>query len=160
MLLMKTLSKFLLASFATLCIPLANAADDEAVKKDLAQLQGEWTMVSGSANGEAMPEEMRKEMKRLCKGDEITVMMGEQVFLKAKLTLDPSKKPKAIDYEMTEGYTKGKKQLGIYELNGDTFKACFSSPGGERPTEFKAGDGLTLSEWKRKKPEDTKAEKK
>jgi uncharacterized protein (TIGR03067 family) len=158
--LMKTLSKLLLVSFATLCIPLANAADDEAIKKDLAQLQGEWTMISGSANGESMSEEMRKEMKRLCKGDEITVMMGDQVFLKAKLTLDPSKKPKTIDYEMTEGFTKGKKQLGIYEINGDTFKACFSSPGSERPTELKAGDGLTFSEWKRKKTEDTKAEKK
>lgn len=157
---MKLTQKLLLIAFTTLSASLVLAADDEAVKKDLAQLQGEWTMVSGSANGEAMPEEMRKEMKRLCKGDEITVMMGEQVFLKAKLMLDPSKKPKTIDYDMTEGFTKGKKQLGIYELNGDTFKACFSSPGSERPTEFKAGDGLTLSEWKRKKSEDTKAEQK
>jgi uncharacterized protein (TIGR03067 family) len=154
------MKRLILLTFASLCISLAYATDDEAVKKDLAQLQGEWTMVSGSANGEAMPEEMRKEMKRLCKGDEITVMMGEQVFLKAKFTLDPSKKPKTIDYEMTEGYTKGKKQLGIYELNGDTFKACFNSPGAERPTEFKSGDGLTLSEWKRKKPEAAQPEQK
>ena len=156
---MKNFSKLLLVSFATLCLPFAKAADDEAIKKDLAQLQGEWTMVSGSANGEAMPEEMRKEMKRLCKGDELTVMMGEQVFLKAKFTIDPTKKPKTIDYDMTEGFSKGKKQLGIYELNGDTFKACFNSPGAERPTEFKTGEGLTLSEWKRKKPE-AKAEQK
>jgi uncharacterized protein (TIGR03067 family) len=153
---MKKLTILLLLSFAPLFISLVNAAEDEAVKKDLAQLQGEWTMVSGSANGESMSEEMRKEMKRLCKGDEITVMMGDQVFLKAKLTLDPTKKPKTIDYEMTEGFTKGKKQLGIYEINGDTFKACFSSPGSERPTEFKAGDGLTYSEWKRKKPTEQK----
>jgi uncharacterized protein (TIGR03067 family) len=157
---MNKIHKLLLIALATFAFSLVRAADDEAAKRDLAQLQGEWTMVSGSANGEAMPEEMRKGMKRLCKGDEITVMMGENVFLKAKLTLDPSKKPKTIDYEMTEGYTKGKKQLGIYELNGDTFKACFNSPGAERPTEFKSGDGLTLSEWKRKKTEDSKAEKK
>ena len=157
---MKSIKRLILLTVASLIVSLARGADDEAVKKDLAQLQGEWTMVSGSANGESMPEEMRKGMKRLCKGDEITVMMGENVFLKAKLTLDPSKKPKTIDYEMTEGYTKGKKQLGIYEINGDTFKACFNSPGAERPTEFKSGDGLTFSEWKRKKTEDTKAEKK
>ena len=152
--------KFIIPVLILLTGCVSNESVREAVKKDLAQLQGEWTMVSGSANGESMSEEMRKEMKRLCKGDEITVMMGDQVFLKAKLTLDPSKKPKTIDYEMTEGFTKGKKQLGIYEINGDTFKACFSSPGSERPTELKAGDGLTFSEWKRKKTEDTKAEKK
>jgi uncharacterized protein (TIGR03067 family) len=157
---MNKIHKLLLVALATFTISLIRAADDDAVKKDLAQLQGEWTMVSGSADGQPMPEEMRKEMKRLCKGDEITVMMGDQVFLKAKLTLDPSKKPKTIDYEMTEGYTKGKKQLGIYELNGDTFKACFNSPGAERPTEFKSGDGLTLSEWKRKKPEAAQPEQK
>ena len=147
-------------ALATAAVSLVRAADDEAVKKDLAQLQGEWTMVSGSADGQAMPDDMRKEMKRVCKGDEITVTMGDRVFLKAKITLDPSKKPKAIDYDMTEGFSKGKKQLGIYELNGDTFKACFNSPGAERPTEFKAGEGFTLSEWKRQKSEAAQTEKK
>src|SRR6266850_5481117 len=148
---MKLIQKLLLIALATLTISLVRAADDEAVKKDLAQLQGEWAMVSASADGQSMSEDMLKQMKRVCKGDEITVTMGDQVFLKAKITIDPSKKPKTIDYDMTEGFSKGKKQLGIYELNGDTFKACFNSAGAERPTEFKAGDGLTLSEWKRKK---------
>src|SRR5215467_3580215 len=157
---MNKIHKLLLITLATFIISVVRAADGDAVKKDLAQLQGEWTMVSGSANGESMSEEMRKEMKRICKGDEITVMMGEQVFLKAKLTLDPSKKPKTIDYEMTEGFTKGKKQLGLYEINGDTFKACFNAPGAERPTELKAGGGLTYSEWKRKKSDPAQAEKK
>jgi uncharacterized protein (TIGR03067 family) len=154
---MKTLQKLFLLTLVAITISLVRAADDEAIKKDLAQLQGEWTMVSGSADGQPMPEEMRKEMKRICKGDELTVMMGDRVFLKAKFTIDPSKKPKTIDYEMTEGFTKGKKQFGIYELNGDTFKACFNAPGAERPTEFKSGEGLTLSEWKRKKSAEQKS---
>ena len=146
----------LLLSLTVFTISLANAANDEGVNKDLAQLQGEWAMVSGSADGQPMPEEMLKQMKRLCKGDETTVMMGERVFLKAKFTLDATKKPKTIDYDMTEGFSKGKKQLGIYELNGDTFKACFNSPGAGRPTEFKAGEGLTLTEWKRRKSDEKK----
>ena len=148
---MKKIRGLLLLALAALSVSLARAADDEAIKKDLAQLQGEWAMVSGSADGQSMPDDMLKQMKRVCKDDEITVTMGERVFLKAKITLDPSKKPKTIDYDMTDGFSKGKKQLGIYELNGDTFKACFGSPGADRPTEFKAGDGLTLSEWKRQK---------
>lgn len=157
---MKFMKRLSLLTLASLTLLLASAADDEAVKKDLAQLQGEWAMVSGSADGQSMSEDMRKQMKRVCKGDELTVTMGEQVFLKAKITIDPTRKPKTIDYDMTEGFSKGKKQLGIYELNGDTFKACFNSPGAERPTEFKSGEGLTLSEWKRKKPEATQAEQK
>ena len=92
-------------------------------------------------------------MKCVCKGDETTTTMSGQVFFKAKITIDPSKKPKTIDYQMTEGFTKGKTQLGIYELDGDTFKACFAKPGAARPTDFtsKPGEGLTLSTWKRDK---------
>src|SRR5689334_15096045 len=152
---MNKIQKLLLIALATFTISLVRAADNDAVKKDLAQLQGEWTMVSASADGQPMQDEMVKQMKRVCKGDEITVTIAGQVFLKAKITLDPSKSPKTIDYEMTEGYTKGKKQLGLYELNGDTFKACFNAPGAERPTALKGGDGLTFSEWKRKKSEAT-----
>ena len=127
------------------------AADNEAAKKDVVAWQGEWSMVSGSADGQAMPANMLKEMKRICKGDEVTTTMGGRVFFKAKITLDPSKKPKTIDYQMTEGFTKGQTQLGIYELDGDTFKSSFGKPGAARPADFssKSGDGRTVSVWKR-----------
>src|SRR5262245_33485735 len=100
-------------------------------------------MVSGSADGQPMPADMLKQMKRVCQGDITTTTMGGQVFLKAKFTLDPSQKPKAIDYEMLDGFTKGKKQLGIYELDGDTFKVSFAAAGGPRPADFSStpGDG-------------------
>jgi uncharacterized protein (TIGR03067 family) len=143
------------AFFAIVLLPVtfALAEESDEVKKDMAVLQGEWKMVSGSSDGQPMPQEMLKQMKRIFKADELTVMMGAQTFFKAKITLDPSKTPKAINYDMTEGPTKGKKQLGIYELEGDTFKACFSPPDAERPADFtsKAGERRTLSVWKRQK---------
>ena len=151
---MKAIRMTALLAVMTVIIPSVWAADSQAVKKDMARLQGEWSMVSGSADGQAMPEQMLKQMKRVCQGDETTTKMGNQVFLKAKFTVNPVKKPKAIDYQMTDGFTKGKTQLGIYELDGDTFKSCFAKPGSERPKDFstKPGDGRTLSVWKRDKP--------
>jgi len=151
---MKIIRTVLLIGLMAGSMSSAWAADDQAIKKDLAQLQGEWSMVSGSADGQPMPEEMLKEMKRVCRGKETTTTMGGRMFLKATITIDPSKKPKTIDYEMTDGFTKGKKQLGIYEVEGDTFKSCFGKPGAERPTDFtsKPGDGRTLSVWKRERP--------
>lgn len=151
---MKTIQSVVLIGLLAIILSPAWAADNEGVKKDLAQLQGEWSMVSGSAEGQPMPDELRKQMKRVCKGDEATTTMGGQMFIKAKITIDPSKKPKTIDYQMTDGFTKGKRQLGIYEVDGDTFKSCFSKPGAARPADFtsKPGDGLTVSVWKREKP--------
>ena len=151
---MKKIQSMFLIGLVAATMSSAWAEENETVKKDLAQMQGQWSMVSGSADGQPMPEETRKLMKRVCKGDETTTTMGGQIFIKAKITLDPSKKPKTIDYQMTDGLTKGKKQLGIYEVDGDTFKSCFGKPGAERPTDFtsKPGDGRTLSVWKREKP--------
>lgn len=144
-----------LAVAGVVVIPSAPAADDSAVKKDLAQMQGAWSMISGSADGQTMPAQTVAQMKRVCTGDEVTVTMAGQVYLKGKFAINPSTMPKTIDYQMTDGFTKGKKQLGIYELQGDTFKSCFSSPGAERPTDFtsKPGDGRTLSVWQREKKE-------
>ena len=150
---MKTIRIAFLIGLAAMTISSAWADENEAVKKDLARLQGEWSMVSGSADGQPMPEQMLKQMKRICKGDETTTTMAGQLFLKAKITIDPSKKPKTMDYQMSDGFTKGTKQLGIYEVEGDTFKSCFGKPGAKRPTDFtsKPGDGRTLSVWKRER---------
>jgi len=109
--------------------------------------------VSGVADGMEMPEAMRQTAQRVCRGEETTVMVGGQLIMKAKFALDPAKKPKAIDYDVLEGPTKGMKHLGIYEFEGETVKFCFAAPGGERPMEFvsKPGDRRTTSVWKRVK---------
>jgi uncharacterized protein (TIGR03067 family) len=133
------------------CWLLAADASPEQIKKDMARLEGEWSMVSGEINGKAMPDAFLKGSRRVSKDGVTTVTIAGQPFLKAKFTIDPSKKPKTIDYLMLDGFTKGKKQLGIYELDGDTVKFCFASPGKERPGDFtaKEGSGQTLSVWKK-----------
>jgi uncharacterized protein (TIGR03067 family) len=51
--------------------------------------------------------------------------------------LDPTATPNAIDLTTTKG-GREETMLGVYELTGDTLKICFSSPGGQRPTELKS----------------------
>jgi uncharacterized protein (TIGR03067 family) len=137
--------------FTLFLVATAGARDD--AKADAAKLEGEWVMVSGEASGQAMPADTVKTGKRVARGGETSITFGGQVYFKAKYTLDPAKKPKAIDYVMTEGPTKGKTHLGIYEIDGDTVKFCFGGPGAERPTDFtaKGGSGRTLSVCKRDK---------
>jgi uncharacterized protein (TIGR03067 family) len=142
--------RIVLSFVAVCCLVAADAAPD-AVKKELALFDGEWTMVSGERDGMHLPDDLVKTAKRVAKDGETTVTIGGSTFLKAKYTVDPSKKPKTIDYTLTDGPNKGKKQLGIYEIDGDLVKICFASPDAERPTEFttKADSGRTLSVWKR-----------
>lgn len=134
-------------------VAAGSAMPDDAVEKEMARLEGEWSMVSGEADGIMMPRETVVAGKRVAKAGEVAITFGGQPYFKAKITIDPSKKPKTIDYSMTEGPTKGKTHLGIYELDGETVKFCFAAPGKDRPTEFssKEGSQWTLSVWKRVK---------
>lgn len=124
----------------------------DAVKKDLAQLEGEWSMTAAERDGEKIPEGLLAGSKRVTKGDETSIHIGNQLFMKATFKIDPSKTPKEIDYDVKEGMNKGMKQLGIYEIKGDAVKFCFSAPGEKRPSDFttKEGSKLTMSAWKKK----------
>jgi uncharacterized protein (TIGR03067 family) len=125
----------------------------ETILKELALLQGEWSLVEGSRDGQALPADFVKTGRRLVKGNETTVLFGSQVFLKAAFSLDPSKTPKTIDYIVTAGESLGEAQAGIYAFQGDTVTYCLAPSGRPRPTDFaiKAGVGATLTAWKRKK---------
>jgi uncharacterized protein (TIGR03067 family) len=135
------------------CSLLGAGLAPDAVKEEMAKLQGEWSMISGEIDGQAMPKEFLQGAKRVAKDDKTTVTIAGQLFMEAQFSVDPSKKPKTIDYTMTGGPTKGKQQLGIYELDGDQVKFCFASPGKDRPADFSTAPGSdrTLSVWKRDK---------
>lgn len=142
----------LVAVVALSCLLGAEPPAD-AVKKELARLDGEWVMVSGERDGQALPEEYVKTATRVARDGVSTVTIAGMVVMKSKYTIDPTKKPKAIDFEATEGEAAGKKIQAIYELDGDTLKFCLSASDRDRPTDFTAkdGSGRTLSVWKRAK---------
>jgi uncharacterized protein (TIGR03067 family) len=155
---MKKLRNTLLVILTAIAVAAACAEDNEATKKDMALLQGEWSIVTAGGGGQALPGDMLENSRRVCKGDETTVTIGGQLLMKANFTLHPTQKPKTIDYRVTAGRNAGKTQLGIYELDGDTVKFCFAAPGAARPTDFdaKGGDRQTASVWKRVKKEPSK----
>jgi uncharacterized protein (TIGR03067 family) len=138
--------------FAMAVVVLCLAADSpkDAAKKDQEKLQGDWVLASGERDGEQLPEDLIKSLKRTVTGDKSVVTRDGQAVATGTFTLDPSKKPKAIDFKL-EGMDQP--IHGIYDLDGDTFKLCYAAPGEERPKEFatKAGTGHTLAVWKKAK---------
>jgi uncharacterized protein (TIGR03067 family) len=112
-------------------------AKENAIKKDRKQIEGTWRVVVLEVNGnKAMEEDARK----------LTVVNGvdgtwslrseNNEISKGARTIDPTKKPKTIDFMPTEGAGQGNQLLGIYELGEKKQKLCYAPPGKERPTEF------------------------
>jgi uncharacterized protein (TIGR03067 family) len=122
-------------------------------KKDEERLQGTWLVVSGEHAGKPVPAEMVQGLRQTMKGNRLTVQSGTKTLGEGTFTLDPMKKPPAIDVELIEKDGKTKRGLGIYELDGDTLKLCMDPK--ERPTDFKtkAGSEAKLTIYKREKPE-------
>ena len=132
----------------------ATATKEAEPKSDKDRLQGVWQQVSCEGPDEA-PADLVKENTLVIKDDTITVTAGKRGGYTLTFTLDENKTPKTVDELLVKPEKGDKPYLGIYTLEGDTMKWCFSNPGEKRPTEFtgKAGSGWTLTVFKRKPKE-------
>jgi len=116
------------------------------------ELEGEWQMLTAVMNGQPLEKKFAAFGKRVTRGDETTVFTGPQILMKVTFTLDRSKSPMAIDYQIVQGQNAGKSQLGIFKLSGSDLRLCFGGPGQPRPEEFSSapGDSRTFTTWRKK----------
>jgi uncharacterized protein (TIGR03067 family) len=145
-----------LMALATGCFLLGAAAlvADEKAKKDIEALEGTWKVESFMVSGEKAPADYVKKVTFVVKDGKYTVTIDGKEDETGTIKLDPDKKPKTIEFDITSGKDKGKKQPGIYTLEGDTFTFCMAFPGEtERPTKLESTkDSKTvLSVLKREK---------
>jgi uncharacterized protein (TIGR03067 family) len=134
-----------------LAVGLSAAVADE--KAELEKFNGTWKGVSVVTDGKEMPKAEAEAVRLTVKGEKYTLKIGNEE-IEGTHKLDPTKTPKHIEAVRTKGPNKGEKLLGIYELEGDTYRACFAAPGKDRPTEFKSapGSGQRVLSFKREKP--------
>lgn len=119
------------------------AADNEDIKKELAALQGTWKAVAVEAGGKALPKEAIPDFAFIIGADgKSTGKMGKTAYA-ATITVDPQKTPRTMDNLHESGAQKGKKQLGVYKLEGDKLTVCMTAPGAaeaDRPKGFATKD--------------------
>jgi uncharacterized protein (TIGR03067 family) len=143
------------AILAALAVALLVGADkpDDVNKKDRERMQGDWVAASQVIDGNKQGDDEAQIIFRTVKDDTYTVSVFEKPIGKGTFTIDATKKPKTIDARPATADKDAPPLLGIYEIDGDTFRACFAGPGKERPKEFesKAGSGHTLTVWKRER---------
>jgi uncharacterized protein (TIGR03067 family) len=131
--------------FLVLSLTLLLASDkqkEDKEKKDSDVIQGTWKVVSVEQGGQKRDAEDDSRMVIIFKGEDYSVKMNGTEVEKGTVKIDPAKKPKSIDFAITEGNDKGKKQVGIYGLEDDTLKICVTQPEkDDRPKELVAKEG-------------------
>ena len=114
---------------------------------DLDRLQGTWSIVSLEMDGQKMSGGGGQIVVR---GNRFTtIAMGASY--EGTLVVRETGAPKSFDLLFEEGPEKGNTSLGIYELEGDTWKICLTTRGNQRPKKFAAppGTGIALETLQR-----------
>jgi uncharacterized protein (TIGR03067 family) len=130
----------------------AEGAKEVAIRKDRERLKGTWRSVSYARDGRVVDPDQLKGVVAIFEADGVvTARAGDRIIVRAASTIDPTSSPRAIDLTFTEGDDKGRTSLGIYEIDGDTFRLCRATPGQPRPSAFASepGSGLALMSYRR-----------
>jgi uncharacterized protein (TIGR03067 family) len=129
-------------------------ATNDLDKEEKSKLRGVWRRVAARVDGQEVPEGPES-VCLIYEGANFQVKMAEAVIEEGTSEHDPTKQPKELTLTWTAGPNQGKTGLGIYELEGDTYRACVAPPGQDRPQEFRSqvGSGHALFVLKREKSE-------
>ncbi len=122
----------------------ADDAREEAAKKDLKAFAGKWKNASVETDGKKAPDEELANVFVTHEGNKVTVRKGDKVIVQGTIELDPTKKPKTLDFTSTARENKGQIYLGIYEFDGDSYRLCLAGPGKKRPDEFSSKLGALI----------------
>jgi uncharacterized protein (TIGR03067 family) len=154
---MKALSFLIITS--GLFVAIDGPAKDSTAKSDLEKLSGTWLTVSLVSDGKSIVDEKSppkdgSTTKLVYDGNKWMIKVDGKAIASGVFNIDATKSPKEIDVMDESGKANDKSKLGIYELNGDTYKFCLAAAGKPRPKEFvsKEGTGDSLGVCKREKP--------
>src|SRR5437870_4501843 len=127
-----------------LTTPLLLTADTgDEVRKELKALQGKWKTVAGEAAGKPFPKDEIPAFTVVIAADGKSTGQTPEEEFRFTITVNPKKNPKTIENLHESGEQKGKKQYGIYKLEGDKFTVCVTPRGsvaGDRPKDFTTKD--------------------
>jgi uncharacterized protein (TIGR03067 family) len=124
-------------------------------QRDIAAMQGVWTVESLTLDGHAVSPEQLKSWRRIVEpNSHVTWKNGTETIMELDMKFDASQKPMTLDSTIATGDSRGQTLLAIYELINDELRVCFASPGKSRPREYSSalGSGQSLYTAKRVKP--------
>jgi len=113
------------------------------------RLQGAWSAVELVTEGKVAPEQWLTFGSRTMTGNELKVVFGGQTMVHARVRIDETVSPIAVDYLNLAGRNKGGVTHGIMEWVGDEARFLMGPAGKPRPRSFAETKG-TLTRWRRR----------
>jgi uncharacterized protein (TIGR03067 family) len=127
---------------------------DDAKKNDADAIKGKWVAVSINFRGADVPAALARSFKFDFDGKKYVNSEGERSE-EGGYTIDTSKSPRTIDFDIKTGMDQGKKQLGIYKIDGGKLTIAAAMAGStERPKSFEpeAGSQVLIVVLEKEKP--------
>jgi uncharacterized protein (TIGR03067 family) len=128
-------------------------ADDTPASKELKALAGEWKIVAIKDGDMELPKDRLPQIVFTIGADGATKAKLPEGESQSRITVDPSKTPKAMDIKHEDGIYKDKTQVAIYKLDGDSLTILATRPSdvaGERPADFSKGHQMIFERAKAK----------
>jgi uncharacterized protein (TIGR03067 family) len=144
-----------LANVFVVLAAVGMTAADEPKKEDADSIKGNWRAVSIKQGKQSVPDEDVKAFKFSLDGKNYTNTIGTEAIEEGGYSIDASKMPKTIDFDIKKGPDAGKKQLGLYKIEGDKLTIAASPAGSvERPKALDAegADEVVVIVLERVKP--------
>jgi uncharacterized protein (TIGR03067 family) len=110
------------------------------MRNDMDSIQGAWAVAELQMEGQTISGGMLANARVEITGNRFS-SLGMGTVYEGTVSLDDSAIPHQLNMKFDAGPEKGNTNLGIYELNGDTWKICLSTRGEVRPMEFSAPAG-------------------
>jgi uncharacterized protein (TIGR03067 family) len=144
------------AVLAAVSALLIAAEDPGKAGRDGDDLRGIWATVQRRAGGVLLPEDPTAGplMTAFDHGSYLQ-HQGERIVEEGTYEIDANQSPATIDLQIRKGPDAGKRQLGIFAVEGDELKLCLSGPGTrKRPRDFepKTGTATLLVVCRRFRP--------
>jgi uncharacterized protein (TIGR03067 family) len=145
------LSRYWIGTAVLLLAPAVFGQAPAPQDDDLTRLQGTWLTVSLVNDGKTLvaenePPKPGPVTKLAYEGNRWKVIVGNKVVATGVVKIDSTRRPKEIDLLDESGTRNETTKLGVYELDGDTYRYCLAPAGKPRPRELAspAGSGVSL----------------